>query len=303
MASQLIKWLDIKWEPGTDSAPQIKQIKKDIEEKSDKADFCIFCITSMYGYRAGVLGKALSRASFYSNKTYVLQSLCFTSSPLSDLERVAWGISKVNRAIPLLNIGIFDPKTMIAPTNWHVSNVSNTSAMNLCSAILDSGCALLSNTTPLAAGFEDWETEVTSRKRQGVTWGLYANGENNIMVLHANMSDGLNVQDKVLQLCTLVPQNEEAWVFIAIDSSKLDVTYLEDIGLVKQSFDAENIPCGVGVLYRRFRNAINTENTIHSPEDKLVQISITDDKEATYNGEEPVILEEYFQPGVGWTIV
>ncbi len=249
-APPLIKLLNIKWKPGRESSvlPEIRKLKQQIE--SEAMGFSVFCITGLHGYRSGIFGKAISYAAFFAPDwmhTYVLRS----SHGPSDLDLVAWGISRVNRYIPIFNFGVFDPKRALTPAGWFSSNFSHVSAFSFNTAILDSGCALLSNSAPDRGGFIYWENTTVN---EGITWGLYGS----VLVAHAHIynkeTPSLNVAERIEVLCKLVSdlrkENEtslDAWVFLEVDVADIlekESKSLADAGL----FQSSHSP--VGVIYR-----------------------------------------------------
>jgi hypothetical protein len=100
----------------------------------------------------------------------------------------------VNRCIPIINYGNWDPKSFLCTNETEIKNLSfptiyNFNSLYLLSPLYDSGCAIYSNKLPKYYGFKEWtiwnNINFNDNKfNKGMVWAFYKNNNNGIIIIN-----------------------------------------------------------------------------------------------------------------------
>jgi hypothetical protein len=191
-------------------------INEKISNINDIDNLVIYCVQEIYGYRVGMFGylshlisNIIPFQTFYL-KQFMNSNIRFYQTNnifSSDGEIISSFIGKINRYIPLFNIGTWDYKKNLISKNFHYQNNSISHMFDFISPMLDCGCGIFSNQEPFDSGYEplDFISKKTSisdtLSSKGMVWSFFTNNVNKgITVISFNLSDDLFELTKLLEL-------------------------------------------------------------------------------------------------------
>jgi hypothetical protein len=182
----------------------------------DNDNLIVYCVQETYGYRTGLFGfLSHSISSFLPFESFCLKRFMnsniryYQSNNIfsSDGEIISSFISKINRYIPILNIGTWDYKNELLMENFYYENNSIPHMFDFTSPMLDSGCGIFSNQIPFESGYEplDYVNNKISLSdnlsSKGMVWSFFkSNNKKGIVVISFNLSDDLFELTKLLEL-------------------------------------------------------------------------------------------------------
>jgi len=173
-------------------------------KNADIDNLNIITVNGLYGYRTGIIGWISNLCSLYlskkNNPTLLQRFLNYMIKDddkkilSNDFETVSYFLSLVNRCIPIINYGNWDPKSFLCTNETEIKNLSfptiyNFNSLYLLSPLYDSGCAIYSNKLPNYYGFKKWtiwnNINFDDKKfNKGMAWAFYKNNNNGIIIIN-----------------------------------------------------------------------------------------------------------------------
>jgi len=164
-------------------------IKEFIDDIDQNDEFSIVCLNGVYGYRSGIFGFLMNHLSkCIKNQPTCIKNFvngkCFKDDPFycNDIDIIASYCCYINRFIPILNFGYWDNQKTFINHNYfqsqlkYINNDSQQKLFSFSNPMLDSGCAFISNKSPLYKGFvplEKSDSYLDKLINKGIQWNYY----------------------------------------------------------------------------------------------------------------------------------
>ena len=158
-------------------------------EKKNDDELNILCIQNLYSYNSGFIGSIINNLGFLLPSTKIFKYL-LNNYDCNDIELLCFIFNIISRFIPINNIYTDDFKNNLSDTlpfinkNLSIPSLYNLNSLFCFKPIFDCGCAIFSNKKADETGFVSWKNNNNSYYNKGMTWCLFKNNKEGIVIIN-----------------------------------------------------------------------------------------------------------------------
>lgn len=270
----------------------------------------VLICNNTYSYRVGVLGwlfhklskKVCIKSSYLVKKINEYRSFRKCKFNCTDLEVLTYGISYINRLIPLLNLVTINERYNYVGDYKFQYGYENKSLPGLfsCNPYFDSGCGILSNIKPVLSDFVQlrWKNKeyFDDLVNKGILYNFYKEEEKELgcLIVTYNFAENKTIEelmydidDVMTWLSKLQIDKEEKYNVLIVGDLKMKVDENSNVLklIIGENFEIKHLSNTSYLIH----NIKNEEIEVEEIDNVSLHVKFTNNNEIKVNPEEIVV--------------